>query len=96
MRPDKDDADDRRHPRRVRGGSDLADNSRPLRADDIINIDITIYLNGYHGDTSATFALPGTDAAGLDLVEATRQALHIGIEQCGPGKPYAGIGQAIE
>ena len=30
-------------------------NSRPLQTGDIINIDITVFLNGYHGDTSKTF-----------------------------------------
>lgn len=72
------------------------DTSRTLREDDIINVDITIFLNGYHGDTSATFALPSTDKPGHSLIDAAREALRIGIAQCGPGRPYCGIGQAIE
>ena len=69
--------------------------SRPLDSRDIINVDLTLYYNGYHGDTSATFCLPDVDQPGRDLVEATREALHVGIRACGPGKPFNAIGKAI-
>ncbi|RSH83380.1 uncharacterized protein EHS24_007060 [Apiotrichum porosum] len=75
---------------------ELTDLHRPLLSTDIINLDITLFLNGYHGDTSATFVLPETDKQGRDLVEATREALEIGIRTCGPGKLYRGIGRAID
>ncbi|BEI84756.1 hypothetical protein CcaverHIS002_0501570 [Cutaneotrichosporon cavernicola] len=70
--------------------------SRPLLATDIVNVDITLYYNGFHGDTSATFVLPAADAAGRELVRVTREALELGISVCGPGKSYAGIGKVIE
>ncbi|WRT66407.1 methionine aminopeptidase, type I [Kwoniella shivajii] len=69
---------------------------RPLNPEDIINIDLTLYFNGYHGDTSATFILSEVDKPGRDLVEATKEALEIGIKACGPGKRYKDIGGEIE
>lgn len=76
--------------------SPAADISRPLLPTDIVNVDITLYYNGYHGDTSATFTLPDTDRAGRELVRLTREALDLAIEVCGPGKNYAAIGKVIE
>ncbi|RSH87296.1 hypothetical protein EHS25_003205 [Saitozyma podzolica] len=69
---------------------------RLLHPEDVINIDLTLFLNGYHGDTSKTFMLPAVDKLGRDLVEATREALELGIRACGPGKKFSGIGNAIE
>ncbi|KAF9235584.1 methionine aminopeptidase [Melanogaster broomeanus] len=68
---------------------------RPLEDGDIINIDITVYLNGYHGDTSQTFLVGNVDQQGRDLVEMTNAALEVGINACGPGRPFKAIGQAI-
>jgi methionyl aminopeptidase len=70
--------------------------SRPLHPEDIVNVDLTIFLDGYHGDTSATFLLPEVDKKGRELVEATQEALEVGIRQCGPGKPLKEIGRAIQ
>ncbi|KAF8505932.1 methionyl aminopeptidase [Russula emetica] len=69
--------------------------ARPLEDGDIVNIDITVYLDGYHGDTSRTFLVGNVDEAGRDLVTATNEALDAGIAVCGPGKPFKSIGQAI-
>jgi methionyl aminopeptidase len=70
--------------------------SRPLHPEDIINVDLTIFLKGYHGDTSATFLLPEADKRGRELVEATQEALEVGIRECGPGKPLKELGRAIQ
>ena len=70
--------------------------SRPLHPEDIINVDLTIFLEGYQGDTSATFLLPEADKRGRELVEATQEALEVGIRECGPGKPLKEIGRAIQ
>nr|GMD55255.1 methionine aminopeptidase 1D, chloroplastic/mitochondrial [Ipomoea batatas] len=43
--------------------------SRPLEDGDIINIDVTVYLNGYHGDTSATFFVGDVDEEARNLVQ---------------------------
>lgn len=70
--------------------------SRPLHPEDIINIDLTLYHDSYHGDTSATFVLPDTDKKGRDLVEATREALDLGMGLCRPGQRYSEVGRVIE
>jgi methionyl aminopeptidase len=71
---------------------------RPLRDGDIVNIDVTAYIDGMHGDTSATFAVGGFDA--LDeptraLVETTREATLAGIAAVAPGRPLRDIGRAV-
>ncbi|KIM38727.1 hypothetical protein M413DRAFT_447677 [Hebeloma cylindrosporum] len=68
---------------------------RPLNDGDIVNIDVTLYLNGYHGDTSQTFLVGDVDAPGRDLVEITNHALERAIAVCGPGVPFKRIGNAI-
>jgi len=68
---------------------------RPLENGDIINIDITVFLDGYHGDTSKTFLVGDVDDQGKDLVKTTLEAVELGIQACGPGRPFKGIGKAI-
>ncbi|KAI0034364.1 methionyl aminopeptidase [Vararia minispora EC-137] len=68
---------------------------RVLKDGDIINIDITVYLDGYHGDTSDTFLVGEVDEPGRRLIESTATALEIGIAACGPGRPLKAIGAAI-
>ncbi|KAH9045239.1 methionyl aminopeptidase [Lactarius pseudohatsudake] len=68
---------------------------RCLEDGDIVNIDITVYLDGYHGDTSRTFLVGNVDEAGKELVATTSDALDAGIAICGPGQPFKSIGQAI-
>ncbi|KAG6858900.1 hypothetical protein C0995_013049, partial [Termitomyces sp. Mi166 len=68
---------------------------RPLHDGDIINIDVTVYLNDYHGDTSQTFLVGNVDEQGRELVRLTNEALQAGINACGPGRPFRDIGKAI-
>lgn len=68
---------------------------RPLEDGDIINIDITVYLNGYHGDTSETFLVGNVDDDGRKLIDITNKALAAGIRACGPGLPFKRIAAAI-
>ena len=70
--------------------------SRPLEEGDIVNLDITIFLEGMHGDTSATFLVGKVDEASRQLVRVTREALFRGIEAVKPGQPINVIGKAIE
>ena len=49
--------------------------SRVVQDGDIVNIDITAYLDGVHGDTDATFFAGEVDARTRELVEHTREAL---------------------
>jgi methionyl aminopeptidase len=63
---------------------------------DIVNIDITAYIGGVHGDTNATFLAGHVDAESRDLVERTREAMMRGIRAVAPGRPLNAIGRVIE
>ncbi|KAJ2375209.1 hypothetical protein GGI05_007175, partial [Coemansia sp. RSA 2603] len=69
--------------------------TRQLVDGDFINIDVTVFKGGFHGDTSATFAAGSVDQKGLDLMRTTKEALEIAIQACGPGVPFSVIGQTI-
>uniref|UniRef100_A0A7S3QMP3 Methionine aminopeptidase n=2 Tax=Dunaliella tertiolecta TaxID=3047 RepID=A0A7S3QMP3_DUNTE len=68
---------------------------RPLQEGDIINIDVTVYLDGYHGDTSRMFFAGTPSPEARRLCEVTQMALNEAIQLCGPGVPYNKIGKAI-
>lgn len=68
---------------------------RPLQDGDIVNIDVTVYLDGHHGDTSRMFYVGNVSPAARHLCEVTKEALDAAIRQCGPGVPYKVIGQTI-
>ena len=70
--------------------------SRPLCDGDIVNLDVTVFLGGVHGDTNATFPVGDVDKASLRLIEVTRSCLELGIAAVSPGKPISVIGRAIE
>lgn len=53
---------------------------RPLREGDVVNIDVTCYLNGYHGDTSRTFVVGSPTPRAKRLVEANEEALREAIK----------------
>src|SRR5215472_9488442 len=63
---------------------------------DIVNIDITAYIGGVHGDTNATFLAGDVDEESRLLVERTREALMRGIRAVAPGRPLNAIGRVIE
>eukprot|EP01025_Chloroclados_australasicus_P001755 TRINITY_DN10430_c0_g1_i2.p1 TRINITY_DN10430_c0_g1~~TRINITY_DN10430_c0_g1_i2.p1 ORF type:complete len:242 (-),score=23.84 TRINITY_DN10430_c0_g1_i2:201-848(-) len=69
---------------------------RPLRDGDIINIDVTVWLDGYHGDTSRTFFVGTPSNTAKQLVKATKEALDAGISVCKPGTDFREIGKAIQ
>jgi methionyl aminopeptidase len=69
---------------------------RALRDGDIVNLDVTIFLDGVHGDTNATFYVGDVDEASRRLVEVTRECLARGIAAVKPGRPFSDIGRAIE
>jgi methionyl aminopeptidase len=68
---------------------------RPLAEGDIVNLDITAYIEGMHGDTSATFLVGAVDPTVQALVEATREATYLGIAAVTPGASVRVIGEAI-
>lgn len=63
---------------------------------DIINIDITAYLDGYHGDSNQTFLVGSVKEEVRLLVERTREALARGIATVAPGRQVNLIGRSIE
>ncbi|KAI8917581.1 peptidase M24, structural domain-containing protein [Powellomyces hirtus] len=69
--------------------------ARSLKDGDIVNIDITVYLNGFHGDTSATVLIGDVDEKGKKLVLATKEAMEKAISICKPGVPLNEIGRLI-
>ncbi|XP_061653923.1 methionine aminopeptidase 1D, mitochondrial isoform X3 [Phyllopteryx taeniolatus] len=69
--------------------------SRPLQEGDIINIDVTVYLDGYHGDTSETFFVGEVDELGRRLVETARRCRDDAIATCKPGVQLCVIGNTI-
>jgi methionyl aminopeptidase len=70
--------------------------SRVVEDGDIVNIDITAYLDGVHGDTNATFFAGDVDEESKLLVERTSQALERGIKAVKPGRRINVIGRVIE
>ncbi|XP_078661531.1 uncharacterized protein LOC144905663 [Branchiostoma floridae x Branchiostoma belcheri] len=69
--------------------------SRPLQNGDIINIDVTVYYNGFHGDTSETFLVGNVDEAGCTLVDVARRCRDKAITVCSPGTQFCEIGRTI-
>ncbi len=69
---------------------------RPLANGDIVNLDVTVFLDGVHGDTNATFTVGEVDETSARLVTVTRECLELGIAAVRPGRPISDIGQAIE
>ena len=70
--------------------------SRPLVSGDIVNIDVTVYREGVHGDTSVTLMIGDVDEHSRRLVAETRAALHGGIGAVRAGAPVSDIGRAIQ
>lgn len=70
--------------------------SRQLQDGDIVNLDVTIYLDGVHGDTNATFFVGDVDPGSRHLVQVTEECTWYGIEAVVPGRPLSDIGRAIE
>lgn len=70
--------------------------STVLRDGDIVNIDITTILDGWHGDVNATFYCGTPSAEAVNLVETTRRCLEIGIAQVRPDARMGDIGAAIQ
>eukprot|EP00053_Salpingoeca_punica_P013195 m.118902 g.118902 ORF g.118902 m.118902 type:complete len:313 (+) comp16138_c0_seq1:97-1035(+) len=71
--------------------------NRALEDGDIINVDVTVYKDGFHGDTSATYGVGASvDAAGKRLMQVTRECLDKAVRACGPHKRLSVIGQTIQ
>ncbi|MDQ3107475.1 MAG: type I methionyl aminopeptidase [Actinomycetota bacterium] len=69
---------------------------RRLVDGDIVNLDVTAFVDGVHGDTNATFLVGQVDAESKRLVDVTRQCLDLAIAEVRPGAPLNAIGRAIQ
>jgi methionyl aminopeptidase len=70
--------------------------STVIQDGDIVNIDITAFIHGVHGDTNATFFAGTPDEESRLLVERTEESLRRAIAQVRPGRPISVIGRVIE
>jgi methionyl aminopeptidase len=70
--------------------------SRVVEDGDIVNIDITAFIDGVHGDTNATFLAGDVDEESRLLVERTKEALDRAIKAVRPGRRVNVIGRVIE
>ncbi len=67
-----------------------------LKDGDIINIDITVIKDGYHGDTSKMFLIGQVSPEDTRLCRLTQEALYVGIKKVKPGAKFGEIGTAIQ
>lgn len=67
-----------------------------LQDGDIVNIDITAFKDGFHGDSNQTFIAGTASPEVTELVDRTREALNRGIKSVAPGRQVNVIGRAIE
>ena len=70
--------------------------STVLRDGDIVNVDITAFLDGVHGDTDATYLVGDVDEDSRLLVERTHEAMMRGIKAVAPGRQINVVGRVIE
>ena len=70
--------------------------NKVLKDGDIVNIDVTVIKDGFHGDTSKMFFVGRPSVLGKRLVEVTHQAMWKGIELVKPGIRLGDIGHAIQ
>ena len=69
--------------------------TRPLQEGDIINLDISVYKDGYHGDLNETFFVGNVGESSKLLVKTTYDSLMKAIEYCKPNAMYREIGNII-
>ena len=67
-----------------------------IRSGDILNIDVTVILDGWYGDTNRTFAVGTLNKTARDLINVTHEAMLRGIDQVKPGATLGDIGHAIQ
>ncbi|MBO6815409.1 MAG: type I methionyl aminopeptidase [Rhizobiaceae bacterium] len=71
-------------------------NEKPLREGEIVNVDVTYVLDGWHGDSSRMYAVGAIKRAAERLIEVTYKSLELGIEAVKPGNHTGDIGHAIQ
>jgi methionyl aminopeptidase len=71
-------------------------NDKALKSGDILNIDVTVIKDDFHGDTSKMFLVGTTPSYAERLVKVTQEALYLGIRMVKPGTRLGDIGSAIQ
>ncbi len=69
---------------------------KTLKSGDLVNIDITVIKDGYHGDTSKMFSVGKPSVLAQRLIKVTQECLYRGIEVVRPGATLGDIGHAIQ
>ena len=69
---------------------------KPLKKGDIVNIDVTVIVDGWHGDTSRMFLVGDVPIKAKRLVDVTYECLMLGIEQAVPGNTMGDVSHAIQ
>lgn len=70
--------------------------SKVLKDGDIVNIDVTVILDGWHGDTSRMYTVGKPTVKGQRICDIAKHALDIGLQVAGPGVTLGDIGHAIQ
>jgi methionyl aminopeptidase len=71
-------------------------NDKPMKDGDIVNIDVTLILDGWHGDSSRMFAVGNIPRRAERLIEVTYESMMRGIAAIRPGATTGDIGHAIQ
>lgn len=71
-------------------------NGKPLKNGDIVNIDVTVIVDGWHGDTSRMYPIGTINRKAERLINITYDSLMLGIAQVKPGNTTGDIGAAIQ
>ncbi|TGG95119.1 type I methionyl aminopeptidase [Natronospirillum operosum] len=74
----------------------IPDDNKILKKGDILNIDVTVIKDGYHGDTSKMFVVGPPKPHIERLIRVTQECMYKGIEQALPGKHIGDIGHVIQ
>jgi methionyl aminopeptidase len=69
---------------------------RVLKDGDIVNIDHTVIVDGWHGDSSRMYAVGAINARARKLIDVTYESLDLGLAQIKPGNTFGDIGYAIQ
>jgi methionyl aminopeptidase len=69
---------------------------KKLKSGDIVNVDITVIKDDYHGDTSKMFCVGDVSQHAKRLIKVTQDSMYLGIEQVKPGATLGDIGHAIQ
>lgn len=74
----------------------IPSDNKILKHGDIVNVDVTVIKDGYHGDTSQTFLVGKCSVLAARLVRVTQECLYKGIDKVKPGNSLGDVGHAIQ